>query len=103
MGVFLSTRVEKENASADEEPPGAIFSFSLSGGNGVSMRFFGVDGVVGDCSGRSSYSIGLSKRLTGSVGYSGFDSVSLIRAHNLIEYGAKVQIDRLKSNEENPK
>jgi hypothetical protein len=28
------------------------------------------------------------------------DSVSLIRAHNLIEYGAKVQIDWLKSNEE---
>jgi len=77
-----------------------MFSFPLSRGNGVSKRSFGVDGAVGDCSGSSSYSIGVSKRLTGRVGYSGLDSVSLIRAHNLIEYVAKVQIDRLKSNEE---
>jgi len=83
MGVFLSTRVEKEKASADEEPPGAIFP--VSGRSGISKSCFGVVGVVGDCSDKSSYSIGLSKRLTGRVGYSGLDSVSLIRAHNLIE------------------
>jgi len=84
-GVFLSTCLQKENASADEDPPGAIFFFPLSRGKGVSKRTFGVDGEVGDCSGKSSYSIGLLKRLTSRVGYSELDSVSLIRTHNLIE------------------
>jgi len=37
----------------DEEPPGAIFFFPLSWGSGVLK---GLVGVVGDCSGRSSYS-----------------------------------------------
>jgi len=53
MGVFLSTRVEKENASADEETPGAMLP--LLKGSGVSKGFVG---VVGDCSGSSLYSTG---------------------------------------------
>jgi len=47
MRVFLSTRVEKENASADEEPPGAICFCDLTRGSGVSKRLVG---VVGWCS-----------------------------------------------------
>jgi hypothetical protein len=96
--VFVSTRLEKENASGDEDPLGAIFFFPLSKGFGVSKGFVA---VVGDCSGNSSYSISVSKKFLGSVGYS--NSVSLIRAHNLIQCYAKVQIDWLKSNEEDSK
>jgi len=85
MGVFLSTHVGKENASAVDEPPAAIDFFPLSRGSGESTRVDGVVSEVGDCSGRSLYSIGLSTRLTGKVGCSGLDSISLIRAHNLLE------------------
>jgi hypothetical protein len=46
MGVFLSTHVEKENASVEEEPPGGICFFPLSRGSGVSNGFVG---VVLDC------------------------------------------------------
>jgi len=66
IGVFSSTHVEKENASVDKEPPGAIALFPLSKGGGVLKGFVG---VVGNCSGKSAYSLGLWKRLLDSVGY----------------------------------